>query len=140
MLARPSARAAPTAHARPRRAHWPTNAPRPSAPGRDSAPAPTGRAARGRSSRSRARSAASRQAVTVCGGKAEEAEEAKMVLRNARRRLADEPHPVRPQIGDAADMVVHDAVARGRQRIQGEVAALGVLPPVAAEADIGVAA
>ena len=37
-------------------------------------------------------------------------------------------------------VVVHRAVCRRRQRVHGEVAPLGVLPPVAAEAHVGVAA
>ena len=44
------------------------------------------------------------------------------------------------EIGKPADIVVHRAVARDRQRIDGEVAPLGVRLPVAAERDLGVAA
>ncbi len=54
--------------------------------------------------------------------------------------IADEAHAPRFEIGKPADVVVHHAVGADRQRIHGEVAPLGVRPPVAAEAHLGVAA
>ena len=55
-------------------------------------------------------------------------------------RLADEAHAPRVKVRKPADIVVHGAVSGGRERIHGEVAPLGVLLPVAAEAHAGVAA
>ena len=52
-------------------------------------------------------------------------------MKRTRRRL---------QIGEPADIVVDGAVARRRERVDGEVAPLGVGAPVAAEGDLGVAA
>ena len=55
-------------------------------------------------------------------------------------RLADEAHAPRRQIVEPADIIVDRAIARRRQRIDGEIAPLGVGLPVAAEGDLGVAA
>ena len=54
--------------------------------------------------------------------------------------VADEAHAPRLEIGKPADVVVHRAVGGGRERVDGEVAPLGVGAPVAAEAHVGVAA
>ena len=54
--------------------------------------------------------------------------------------VADEAHAPRLEIGKPADIVVHGAVARDRQRIDGEVAPLRIRLPVAAERDLGLAA
>ena len=72
--------------------------------------------------------------------KAEEAQDAQIILGDAGRGIADEAHAARVQIGKAADIVVHRAVARHRQRVDGEVAPLRVVLPVAAERDLGLAA
>ena len=65
----------------------------------------------------------------------EEPQNAQEILGDARRRVADEPHPVPSQVVDSADRIVHRAVAVDRERVDGEVAALGVLLPAAAELD-----
>ena len=80
------------------------------------------------------------QPVAIGGVEAEEAQDAQIILGDALCRVADEAHAARFEVGEAADIVVHDAVGAGRERIHGEVAPLGVRPPVAAEAHIGVAA
>ena len=79
-------------------------------------------------------------AGAVGGMKAEEAQDAQIVFRDALGRIADEAHAPRRQIGKPADIIVDRAVAGGRQRVDGEIAPLGVGPPVAAEGDLGVAA
>ena len=79
-------------------------------------------------------------AGAIGGMKAEEAQNAQIVFRDAISRIADEAHAPRGQIVEPADIIVDRAVARGRQRIDGEVAPLGIGLPVAAEGDLGVAA
>ena len=54
--------------------------------------------------------------------------------------VADEAHAPRFEIGKPADIVVDRAIFRRRQRIDGEIAPLGVGLPVAAERDLGVTA
>ena len=79
-------------------------------------------------------------AGAVGGVKAEEAQDAQVIFRDALCRIADEAHAPRRQIVEPADVIVDRAVARGRQRVDGEIAPLGVDLPVAAEGDLGVAA
>ena len=79
-------------------------------------------------------------AGAIGGMEAEEAQDAQIVFRDALARIADEAHAPRRQIVEPADIIVDRAVARGRQRIDGEIAPLGVGLPVAAEGDLGVAA
>ena len=55
-------------------------------------------------------------------------------------RVADETHAPRLEIGEAADVIVDRAVAGSGQRIDGEIAPLGVSLPVATEGNLGVAA
>ena len=71
---------------------------------------------------------------------AEEAQDAQIIFGDARRRIADEAHTARLEIGKPADIIVHDAVGRKRERVHGEVAPLRVALPVAAEAHRRVAA
>ena len=79
-------------------------------------------------------------ALAIGGVKAEEAQDAQIILGDAFLRLADEAYPPRLEIGEAADVIVHSAIGGDGQRIHGEVAPLGVGAPIAAEAHIGVAA
>ncbi len=72
--------------------------------------------------------------------KSEKTQDAQIVFRDPHCRLADEAHPPRRDIGDAADIVVNPAVCRCRQCIDGEIAPPGVGPPIAAEHDLGLAA
>ena len=65
--------------------------------------------------------------------KAEEAQDAQVVFLDPPPRLADEAHALRGNIGKAADIIVHLAVQPSRQRVDGEVAPLGVGLPVAPE-------
>ena len=80
------------------------------------------------------------RALAVGGVEAEEPQDAQVVLGDARGGIADEAHAPRLDVGEPADIIVDRAVARRRQRIHREVAALGIAPPVAAEGDLGVAA
>ncbi len=65
--------------------------------------------------------------------KPEEAQDAQIVFFDALPRLADETHTARGNVGEPADIVVHRSVRRDGERIDGEVAPLGVGLPVAAE-------
>src|SRR4030081_846586 len=67
----------------------------------------------------------------------EEPQDPQIVLRDTRCRLADEAHAPQLEIDPAADIIVDRAVARDRERVHGEVAALRIAPPVAAERDLG---
>ena len=71
--------------------------------------------------------------VAIGGMEAEEAQDAQIVLGDARAGIADEAHAARFEIGKPADVVVHRAVGIDRQRVDGEVAPLRVALPVAAE-------
>ena len=71
---------------------------------------------------------------------AKEAQDAQVVFRNALRRFADEAHAPRCDVGEPADVVVHETVARDRERVDGKVAALGVRLPITAERNLGLAA
>ena len=73
-------------------------------------------------------------AFTVGGVEAEEPQDAQIVLGDARGGIADEAHAAVAEVGEPADVVVHDAVRRHRQRIDGEVAPFRIGLPVAAEA------
>ena len=77
------------------------------------------------------------RAFPVGGVEAEEAQDAQVVLANARRRLADEDDAMRLQIRQAADVVVHRPVGADREGVDGEVAPLRVGPEIAPEADRG---
>ena len=72
--------------------------------------------------------------------KTKEAQDAQIIFRNPFRRLADESHAARGDVGDAADIVIDRAVRRHRQRVDGEIAARGVFRPIPAEYDLGLAA
>ena len=50
------------------------------------------------------------RAVAIGGVEAEEAQDAQIILGDARSRLADEAHAPRVEIGEPADIVVHGAV------------------------------
>ena len=70
---------------------------------------------------------------------AEEAQDAEMILGNPLEGIADEAHPPRRQIGDAAEIVGHRARDRVRgERVDGEVAACRILAPVVGIGDGGV--
>ena len=73
------------------------------------------------------------QAVAVMRMETEEAQDAQIILGDARGRIADEADAPLVEIGEPAGIVVDRAVARDRQRVDGEVAPLGVFLPVAAE-------
>ena len=79
-------------------------------------------------------------AFAIGGVEAEEAQDTQIVFLDALLRIADEAHAPRVEIGEPADIIVDRAVARSRQRVDGEIAPLGVHLPVAAEGDLGVAA
>ena len=63
---------------------------------------------------------------------AEQAQDAQIVLANAPRRVADEPHAARLQILDAADEIENLAAGVGVERVHGEIAALRVQAPILA--------
>ena len=69
-------------------------------------------------------------ALAVPGLEAEQAQDAQIILADARRGIADEAHPAGFQIRKPADDVEHRAVGRGIERVHREVAALGVLRPI----------
>src|SRR4029077_19871696 len=62
-----------------------------------------------------------------------DAEDAQIAFLDPRLRLADEAHALRGDVGKAADIIMHDAVRPDRQCVDGEVAPLGVGPPLAPE-------
>jgi hypothetical protein len=68
------------------------------------------------------------------GVKAEETQDAQIILRDPETRIADEAHMPGLEIGQPADRVVDGAVTVAIERIHGEVAPLGVMLPAAAEA------
>ena len=76
-------------------------------------------------------------ALAVGGVETKESQDAQIVLGNAPSRIADEAHAPRLDVGQAADVVVKGSVARERQRVHGEIAALGVAFPIAAESYFG---
>ena len=81
-----------------------------------------------------------RQSFRIFRMEAEEAQDAQVILADARRRVADEAHAPALEIGEAADMIVHGAVAAHRERVDGEVAAAGVGFEITPETDGGAAA
>ena len=78
--------------------------------------------------------------LAVPGVKAKKPQDTQIVFGDPRRRLADEAHAPRRDIGDAADIIENPAVGGDGQRIDGEIAPLGVGPPIPAEHDLGLAA
>ena len=79
-------------------------------------------------------------ALAVPGVEAEQAQDAQIILADARRGVADEAHASGLEIGDAADRVENLAVGVGIERVHREVAALRVFLPVRGEGDDGAAA
>ena len=75
--------------------------------------------------------------VAVPGVDAEEAQDAQVVLRDPRRRVAHEPHAAGPEVGEAAERIDHGAVRAAVERVHGEVAPGGVLGEVVGEGDGG---
>src|SRR5262249_19039488 len=71
--------------------------------------------------------------IAIGGVKAEEAENAQVILGDAARCIADEPHAPRGDVRKPADVVVELPLARGRKRIHCEVPALGITLPVPAK-------
>src|SRR5262249_59701202 len=76
-------------------------------------------------------------AWAVGGVEAEEPQDGQIVFGDARRRVTDEAHAPRLDVGEPAHIVVDGSVAAERERIHGEVAPLGVAFPVAAEGHRG---
>ena len=80
-------------------------------------------------------------AFAEAGMEAEEAQDAKMVLGDALERLADEADAARGDIVEPAEIIEDLAADRvGIERVDGEVAARGVLLPIVGESDGGAAA
>ena len=79
-------------------------------------------------------------AVRIRRLEAEEAQDAQIILGDAACRIADEADLASGEIVETADIIVDDAVRRDRQRVDGEVAPLGIDLPVAPERHIGFAA
>ena len=71
------------------------------------------------------------------GREAEEPENAQIILANPRVRFADEAHPSRAEILEAADVVVDRSVGAERQRVDGEIASPRVGGEVASEHHLG---
>ncbi len=78
--------------------------------------------------------------VRVLGMEAEKPQDAQVVLADAGWRVADEADPPGGEIREAVRVVVEGPVGAERERVDGEVAALGVGREVAAEAHDGVTA
>ena len=72
--------------------------------------------------------------------KAKKAKDPQIVFFNTPLRLANEAHAARRDIIETVDIVVDCSVGRGRERIDGEIAPLGVGTPIAAEHDASLAA
>ena len=81
-----------------------------------------------------------RPAGAVPGEEAEEAQDAQEILADAHLGIADEADRAAVEIGKPADQIDDRAVGRRIERVDREVAPLGVAPPVAAEAHLGAAA
>ena len=80
-------------------------------------------------------------AFAETGVEAEEAQDAEMVLGDALERLADEADAARRDIVEAAEIIENLAADRvGIERVDGEVAARGILAPIVGEGDRGAAA
>ena len=79
-------------------------------------------------------------AGAVGGMHAEEAQDAQIILGDALAGIADEAHASGCDIGQPADMVVHEALGIDGKPVDGEVAPFRVANPVAAERDLGLAA
>src|SRR5579863_8258009 len=72
--------------------------------------------------------------------KAKETQDAQIIFFNSPPRLADEANAARADIIPAADIVVHFSIRRDGQPVDREIAALGVLFPIAAKHDARLAA
>ena len=88
---------------------------------------------------------AGRQALAIdrapaeAGGEAEEAQNAQGILADARVGVADEAHPAGGQILQPAEDIMHAAVGREGERVDGEIPPARVRREVASEGDFGVA-
>src|SRR5262249_15933874 len=71
---------------------------------------------------------------------AEKAQNAQIILGNAPGGIADKAHAAMREIVESAGIVEDGAVSSGRQRVDREIAPLGVSLPVAAELNLGMAA
>ena len=80
------------------------------------------------------------RAAAVVGEDAEESEDAEGVFFDARGGIADEAHAAGVKVLEAAGRVVEGAAGIEVQRVEGEVAALGIGDPVAGERDTRLAA
>ena len=81
-----------------------------------------------------------RRAVAEMRVKAKEPQDAQIIFFDPPLRFADEAHATRGKVVDAADIIVNRSVGRSGERIDGEVAPLGVGLPVAPERDTRLAA
>jgi len=80
------------------------------------------------------------RAMPIGGVKAEEAQDAQIIFLNALHGLADEADAPGLDVGKAADIIVHQTIGGQRKRVDGEIAALRVMLPGAAEAHARMAA
>ena len=71
---------------------------------------------------------------------AKEAQDAQIILGDALAGVADEAHAPGGDVGQPADMVMHDTARIDGKPVDGEVAPLGIAHPVAAERHPGLAA
>ena len=77
------------------------------------------------------------QSFAMGGIEPKEAQDSQIVLANARRGVADEANAPPFDIGESARVIVNLPVGGQRQRVDREVAPLGVLLEVAAKAHLG---
>src|SRR5262249_20385545 len=78
--------------------------------------------------------------MTISRMEAKEAQNAQIILGNARGSIANKTHTALRGVGKTTDIVVSGAIPTKKQRVHREVAPLGITPPVAAEGDLGVTA
>jgi hypothetical protein len=78
--------------------------------------------------------------LAIVGGQAEEAQDAQVVLADARRRIADEAHAALGEIGIGAERVEHLAVGAAIERVDRKVAPARIGGPIIREGHRGVAA
>ena len=78
--------------------------------------------------------------LAVPGMKAEQPQHAQIIFRDARPRIAHEPHLARDKVFHPGGVIENLAAGRGIKRIDGEVAPRRILGPVVGEHHAGMAA
>src|SRR5690606_1366797 len=76
-------------------------------------------------------------AAGMDGGKAEEAQDAEIILANAVRGIADETHPARPQVVHALQWIENRPMSVAIKGVDREVAPACIFYPIGGEGDAG---